>query len=399
MKCPTILFGMQKDATKWKQLLRAGQLSGKNLGKIFDAAGVKKVMDYAPSSVGGPTIALPIEDIMHYFALPPSSVTKRTTGGQAVNALKKTVLSSPGGLKDPSAPSLLSTYGTNAIDVHNARKANMSMLDENPFSRDINTAKAQKLMGDLSSGLAKDSGPDAMDHGLYPTYKSMTLDRHKVPLSNMKNDIKARKTELISIFGGNISSHAKNMSIAHKRKTHKIPGSSNIFNKDEFRGKSVQEVMDIIRSDGGVSPFYDPLTKLVTSPVGIGSSATRHEIGHAAFYTGDTKYRIGVIKRLNAMLNRNKDIKSAISKDKVVARTLMDEAFAQIIASQGGSRSAKRFIKDYNNYGRSYRNPSIKNQEYLGEHLDRINTSDPTGVDGAVLSQLVNNYKFVLPKI
>jgi hypothetical protein len=93
---------------------------------------------------------------------------------------------------------------------------------------------------------------------------------------------------------------------------------------------------------------------------------------------------------------------------------IFNELIAQTIAGRGGSRYAQRFIKQYQDYGCNFiprtetrtidlwghkiTEESSRGLPYLKDILRKADKLDPSGLDSAMTTQLVNNYKLSLPR-
>jgi hypothetical protein len=455
---------MYKSATKWKELLRAGQLSTRSLARIMNAAGAEKkflsegvdiltplrqaMYKYFPE---GPQISRFEKDVFAQTAQkkygPRYAKYITDTGGKAVKQLAETVKANPKGLYvKPGTPGLYEKKPGPISEIHFYRSNDGSP----PFSqaqiyRDMKRERAfmatplanrqvtardsaGKLLNQISQGLRKNSGPDVFDHGMYPLYRNLVKNRSvfnsfeegkaMVKLMRMlEKIIKNTDTKLSPQEALALMLH-QGYKLAPRRKTHLLSGTSSPFNKDMFRGKSLLEQMELLLktdADGMpllMSPNYNPITKTVTSPLGIGSPITRHEIAHGFWDRGSTAYRIGVIKRIDEMLKRHPEVQKAILQKNPIQ--IFNELIAQTIAGRGGSRSAQRFINQTMQYGRDFvpRKQTItedffghkiteeysRGLPYLKDILRKANKLDPSGLDSAMITQLVNNYKLSLPR-
>jgi hypothetical protein len=165
----------------------------------------------------------------------------------------------------------------------------------------------------------------------------------------------------------------------------KFIGKNIGFDKRDFISKGPVEEIAFIRTlkDGNV-PLASPGVGVMNAPLGVGAVSSRHELAHLVEGVISSDERLALIKRLHETFKRHPELMEGISKE--FDSTMMYEAMAQLIASKGNSRSAKKFINSYEEIAKS-----SKNRDLLSR-IPRIKELDPSGVDLAVLAQLMENY-------
>jgi hypothetical protein len=429
---------LYKSATKWKELLRAGQLSTRSLARIMNTAGAEKKflsknvdtlnpIDKANYGIfsNNPLMSRFGKDYFLRSAekiwAPRQENFKTITRGKAVKQLAETVKANPKGLYvKPATPEI-------ATPLANRQ------LTESDY--------AGKMLNQISQGLKRNSGRDFYDHGMFPHYQKLVKDKMGFSsISKAKSTIRNMRSASTHVTNSESPIAAKIVSgqlndltpdqamalmshqaykLAPLRKTHRLSGSSSIFDKKMFKDKSLEEQMKLFMNGDKGSPalmpsHYNSITKSIISPLGIGSPITRHEIGHGLFDRGTTAYRVDVAKRIHEMLKRHPEVQKELLKNNTLG--LLHELSAQVIAGRGGSRSAQRFIKQYHDYGYNF-TPYVRNKSqnifgrkvnlniddsrglpYLNNILRKADKLDPSGLDSAMITQLVNNYKLSLPR-
>jgi hypothetical protein len=137
------------------------------------------------------------------------------------------------------------------------------------------------------------------------------------------------------------------------------------------------------------------LLRALTVP-GTPNALRRHEIGHLMPYARPGKWIKPAVSKLWQFARRNPGSVSAAldggplaavgGTSKATARAvLLNEALAQAVAGTGESRSARNFRAEYLRMGRA-RSPELRRL------LPSVMDKDPTGLDGAILSQLHASY-------
>ena len=339
---PTVLFGMSKNAAKWDKLWRLGQLSDASVGRVAKVIGAGE-----------------------------------TLGGSMID---KTLMK--------TEPDLFKTI-------------------------------LKSVRGGLSSDVGK------YNHGIFEHYRNI-LNPIKLPTEGIKKILTSIKDPSKPFITGDASQDsairlmkeqlvAATDSVRHSKRLSGI--SSSFWPRQEYKGLGMEATISRMGLDnpmlGSPSPVYNPLTKSVAAPLGVHNPIARHELGHGIFETADRGYKMDVIRRIHEMMKRNPTIKQDIL-DSGDGTGLMREAAANVVAGRGNSRAAARFNKTNEEYARSFvpgprKTPltiftGMKPMEidipYGSKHLisqvDKLRSSDPTGVDASILTQLVNNHRLHL---
>jgi len=145
------------------------------------------------------------------------------------------------------------------------------------------------------------------------------------------------------------------------------------------------------------SPFYNPIGNSVATP--LHTPISRHELGHWGFITGMP--RLEQRKTVNKVIDHFKSIygddykqqmrqwvHQMAKKSPLSARpsVLFNEGAAQVVGSQQNSKSSRKFIQDYIEYG-------MKDKKLVNSIKESL-IRDPSGREAAVLVQMSRNYRF-----
>jgi hypothetical protein len=408
----------------------------------MDAAGVKKEI-----AIQRPDIVTPMRKaigaIDYYGDLKPIPIVKNLdarnfnierlgprygvyegfTGGGAVKQLSEIVKANPKGLYSniingrrsiwakPVDDIEFNFFDLPSTELYKLVRRERDFLSTPGVYRQADArASAGALLKMISRGLNAGSGPDSFSRGMFPNYldfvknrrvfDSLSSGKRRVKIMRNEPDKNAIKTIKMIAPGEQINTAAISNQdeiaqlgylMASKRKNHLLHGmSTRFFPKELFKGKNDLEQLKMIKekdSKGNFirpSPQFDPVTRTVFGPLGIGSAMTRHEVAHGLWETGNTAYRVAVIKRIHEMLKRHPEIMKIISKGKYMSiPSSLSELAAQTIASMGNSRSAKRFIEQ-----------SLQN---VSPYVEKAKRLDPSNIDAVMINHLSKNYEMPLP--
>ena len=342
---------MQKEANRWKQLLRIGQLGGKDLGRIIDSSGVAS-----------------------------QTLLQNSTKSDILSLLN---------------PQRLLAETQHRIAANVPKDARM---------------QAENYIRSISQSLAKDK--DTMSHGLYPHYKAIAIrgvhDGNKQSIRSLIDRTKqikslastSKKVEEVGEEQASLALNAERevdmLAKKNKRRTHSIWGTGKkYFNKDNYIGKSFPDQVDQ-SLESGIGPVFDSRMHGISAPLGIGSPFARHEVGHGIFQKSNTKQRINEIKKVDKIIKRHPGTQGAILSAQsdggpTTPSILLNEAIAQNIASRGTSRSAQRYRSEYGKLFDSDIGDFLSDNK-IRDYAKSINDKDPSGVDATVLGHLATNY-------
>jgi hypothetical protein len=235
-----------------------------------------------------------------------------------------------------------------------------------------------------------------------PSFTQITREKRDRTLNSLINNLNEEKREAATMTSSWLQRLFKtpnnDADILKLINDHsKEISSLNIFKQKNLVG----------RYNAGTLSNYSPSLRQINVsrqvPKEFKSMVTRHEGGHAFHDIANEKFRPDVVRHTLKITNQNPGLLKVLidSHKPGVYSTYMDEVAAQLIASSGKSRGAKKFIDNFINYGRvpvgSVNSKFRRKPEGMDNMINSSLKQDPSGRAAASLVQLHKNHKLPVP--
>ena len=364
---------VKQAGAKWKELLHAGDLSGKSLNRIWRAS----------SPTRGPRF--------------PQTVN----AGDSVKALREAAQ-----IPSTKANSLpLPKGGKMTGDINIPGLHQIPGLPAAPQPPPLQN----KVLRDISTGL-REPGPKSLLQVMQEVAprqyaKKQNKAGRKIAKYLAKLSRKAPASAISSTPEERLHQFASLVDRGRLRKTHTVlgmPGNKELYPKEVFNINTplLEQMKNLPPATANAHPGFKTVMAPRSGPI------ADHEVGHVLFENMSTRGRVDILKRLHTAVKRNpslsKGFERAAYNDAEVKRFIA-EAAPQIISGRGGSRRATRFNAQQAQYSKDLvtRPKSTLDGTVMAGHplntkvipaIRHAQRVDPSGVDASIISQLTNNY-------